>query len=62
MATKTNKHPLILDGTYFEVIESDSSGNVKAKCVTCNSIIKGTFKTTSNFTTHLQASNLIIFY
>ncbi|ODN00972.1 Glucose dehydrogenase [FAD, quinone] [Orchesella cincta] len=51
--------PVILDGQFFEIVETDDLGRVKARCLTCcgyskNVLISGRFNPTSNFNTHLK--------
>ncbi|XP_043282531.1 uncharacterized protein [Venturia canescens] len=52
---KVSKMPL-LDGTFFSVNMEQSSleGPLCAYCMTCNKLLSATFRTTSNFTSHLK--------
>jgi len=55
-----NKTPVILDGTFFEVVIVKNE-IVKAICMICKEqknekkTISGSFKHTSNFRTHMKA-------
>lgn len=54
--------PRILDGKYFKIVSVDKTGNVKARCVSCeqksDKIISGSFRATSNFVTHFKVVNI----
>lgn len=48
--------PFILNGKYFVIQSKDETGNVNAKCVTCQLQYKGKLSATSNFLKHLNVS------
>lgn len=49
------KIPIILDGKFFKIIkEKNDSGPTTAQCKFCNSRIKGSKLSTSNFLSHLK--------
>ncbi|CAL1680880.1 unnamed protein product [Lasius platythorax] len=45
--------PLILDGTFFKIIRTESE-NVQGECTTCKRRIKGRNGSTTNFLNHLK--------
>lgn len=52
---KSRKIPKIFDGKYFEIDGNvDESGNVSAKCMTCNQPKSGSISSTGNFFKHYK--------
>lgn len=47
------KSPLILDGTFFQIVRQKEN-NVEAICLTCKLHYKGFLNATSNFSKHLK--------
>lgn len=58
------KTPIILDGTFFKIINQEKSGgnkkvdNVLAQCMICKHNFKGTVAATSNFLSHLKKKHV----
>jgi hypothetical protein len=50
--------PLILTDKYFKVTSDSNAASekVEASCMQCQTVIKGSFKATSNFKLHLKVS------